>query len=219
MKIDIITIFPEAFESYFKQSIIKRAQEKDLVEINIINLRDFTTDKYQKVDDKPFGGGPGMVMMVEPLIKAVESIKKENSKVIITSAGGEFLKQSKSVELSKEEHLIVICGRYEGIDQRFIDEFADMEISIGKYVLTGGELPAMVIVDSVTRLIPGVVGNEESILDDSYFDDETINYPIYTRPQEYSHHGKILKVPDVLIKGNHSEINKWRDEHKKPSKK
>jgi len=217
MKIDIITIFPNIFDSYFDESIIKRAREKNIVEINIINLRNFTTDKRKTVDDTPFGGGEGMVMMVEPIEKAVNSIKTQDSHVIALSAKGELFKQSKAKTLSQKKHLILICGRYEGFDQRILDEIADEVLSIGNFVLTGGEIPAMIVADSVARLIPGVLGNESSPETDSYFsDDKTKQYPIYTKPAEYkSQNGKTLKVPDILLSGNHEEIKQWREKNSK----
>ena len=215
MKIDILTIFPEMFEGPFKESMIKRAQEKKLVEIKIHDLRDWTKDKHKTVDDKPFGGGPGMIMKVEVIDKALKDLKLKNSKVILLTPQGRTFKQKTAQELSKVKHIILICGHYEGFDERIREYFVDEEISIGDYVLTGGEIPAMVVVDSVVRLIPGVVGNEKSTKDES-FSNDLLEYPQYTRPADYK--GK--KIPEVLLSGNHKEIEKWRKEQaKKKTKK
>lgn len=212
MKIDILTIFPEMFEGPFKESIIKRAQEKKLVEIKIHDLRDWTEDKHKTVDDKPFGGGPGMIMKVEVIDKALKDLKLKNSKVILLTPQGKIFKQKVAQELNKIKHIILICGHYEGFDERIREHFADEEISIGDYVLTGGEIPAMVVVDSVVRLIPGVVGNEKSTKDESFSPPAGgLEYPQYTRPADYK--GK--KVPEVLLSGNHKEIDKWRKEQAK----
>ncbi len=211
MKIDIITIFPTVFEPYFSESIMKRAQEKGLVEINVHDLRHYTDDKHQSVDDKPFSGGGGMVMMIEPIHRALKDIKTEKSIVIATTAKGETYKQSKAKEFATFEHLIIICGHYEGFDQRVLDHLVDYKVSIGNYVLTGGEIPAMVIADSVVRLLPGAVGNEMTPKTDSFYeDDETIQYPLYTRPAEYNLDGNILKVPEVLLSGDHKKIEEWK---------
>jgi len=215
MKIDILTIFPEMFEGPFKESMIKRAQEKKLVEIKIHNLRNWTEDKHKTVDDKPFGGGPGMIMKVEVIDKALKDLKLKNSRVILLTPQGKTFKQKTARELSKVKHIILICGHYEGFDERIREYFVDEEISIGNYVLTGGEIPAMVVVDSVVRLIPGVVGNEKSTKDES-FSNGLLEYPQYTRPADY----KGRKVPEVLLSGNHKEIEKWRKEQaKKKTKK
>ena len=206
MKFDILTLFPEMFEA-LDESIIGRAKEKSLIEINLINIRDFSKDKHKKVDDTPYGGGAGMVMMPDVVYDAYSSIKdRENAKVIYLSPQGKTLNQEKVKELSKENHLILLCGHYEGIDQRVLDEIVDEEISIGDYVLTGGELPAMVLVDSVSRYVEGVL-KAESIEEES-FSSNLLEYPQYTRPEEFR--GK--KVPDVLISGHHENIKKWRDE-------
>lgn len=205
MKFDILTLFPEMFEP-LKQSIIGKAIEKQLVEINLINIRDFSKDKHKKVDDTPYGGGAGMVMRPDVVYDAYESINnKENAKLIYLSPQGKTLNQKKVEELSKEEHLILLCGHYEGIDQRVLNEIVDEEISIGDYVLTGGEIPAMTVVDSVSRMIDGVLSNEDSFTDESHFNG-LLEYPHYTRPFEF--HG--AEVPDVLISGNHAKINEWR---------
>ena len=204
MKIDIVTIFPNMFDKVFSESIIKRAIEASKVEINIIDFREYTDDPHNKVDDTPYGGGAGMVLMPQPIFDCVEALKKEDSKVILLTPSGKPYKQKMAYELSEEKHLIIICGHYEGFDER-IRTLADMEISIGDYVLTGGEIPAMVLVDSITRLLPGVI-NEKSHLDDSFNDDYLLDYPTYTKPREY----RGMSVPDVLISGNHQEIDKWR---------
>ncbi len=206
MQFDVLTLFPEMFEPV-KQSIIGRAEEKGLIKINLINIRDFSKDKHKKVDDTPYGGGAGMVMRPDVVYDAYSSIKnKENAKVIYLSPQGKVLNQKKVVELSKQKHIILLCGHYEGIDQRVIDEIVDEEISIGDYVLTGGELPAMVLIDSVSRYVDGVL-TEDSTKEES-FSENLLEYPQYTRPEEFR--GK--KVPDVLISGHHENIHKWRKE-------
>ena len=205
MKFDVLTLFPEMFEA-LNQSIIGRAKEKNLIEINLINIRDFSKDKHKKVDDTPYGGGAGMVMKADVVYDAYKSIKDENAKVIYMSPQGKTLNQSKVEELSKEEHLIILCGHYEGIDQRVLDKIVDEEISIGDYVLTGGEIPAMVLIDSVSRYVEGVL-KADSIKEES-FSDGLLEYPQYTRPEIFE--GE--KVPEILLSGNHQEIDKWRKE-------
>lgn len=204
-RIDIITIFPEIFTPLFS-SILKRAQEKRLLKINIVNLRDFTLDKHRTVDDAPYGGGAGMVMKPEPIYNAVKSIKGPNpqAKVILMCPKGELFTQNLAAELSKHEHLIFICGHYEEIDQRVRELIVDMEISVGDYVLTGGELPAMVVIDALTRLLPGAI--EPASLENESFSDNLLDYPHYTRPDEFMG----LVIPDVLKSGNHEVIRKWR---------
>jgi len=204
---ELITIFPEVLESYINTSIVKRAQDKGLVKINVHNLRKWAEGKHKKVDDTPYGGGPGMVIMVEPVYKAIEELKKENTKVFITTPKGEKLKQEKLSELSsiQDAHYIVLCGHYEGFDQRIHDHLVDYEFSIGDYVLSGGELPALVLVDGITRLIPGVLGNEESLIEES-FNEGNLDYPQYTKPEIF----KDWKVPDVLLSGHHKNILDWR---------
>ena len=206
MRIDILTIFPEIFLP-LDVSIIKRAKEKGLVEIKIWNLRDFTKDKHRKVDDEPYGGGKGMVLKCEPIFNAVEKIKEENkeAKVILTTPQGILYNQEMAKKLSKEKGLIIICGHYEGVDER-VSSICDYEISIGDYILTGGELPAMVITDSVVRLIPGVLPEEAPVYD-SFFD-YLFDWPCYTRPAVF----RGMKVPDVLLSGNHKKIEEWRKE-------
>lgn len=204
MKFDILTLFPNMFEGVFSESIIKRAIESKKVEINIIDFRKYTKDSHNKVDDTPYGGGAGMVLMPQPIFDCVEDIKTDDSKVILLTPSGEPYKQKKAYELSNEKHLIIICGHYEGFDER-IRTIADMEISIGDYVLTGGEIPAMALVDSITRLIPGVI-NERSHLDDSFNNNYMLDYPTYTKPRIFRN----MEVPEVLTSGNHAEIDKWR---------
>ena len=211
MKIDIITAFPQMFEGPFSESIVNRARDEELVEINVHDIRDWTEDKHRTIDSPPYGGGPGMVMRVDIIDKAVEDLKSEKSKVILLDAKGKIYKQEKAQELSDEEHLILIAGHYEGVDHRVHEHIADEVISIGKYVLTGGEIPAMVLVDSVVRLVPDVVGNPESIEDESYSKSDTVEYPQYTRPDEY----KGWEVPEILKSGHHEKINKWRKSKRK----
>ena len=205
MKFDVLTLFPEMFNS-LEESIIGRAKEKGLIEINLINIRDFSKDKHKKVDDTPYGGGAGMVIKPDVVYDAYFSIENKNAKVIYLSPQGNVLTQSKVKELSKEQHLILLCGHYEGIDQRVLDEIVDEEISIGDYVLTGGELPAMVLIDSVSRYVGGVL-KEESTKEES-FSNKLLEYPQYTRPEEF----RGRKVPEVLISGHHENIKKWREE-------
>lgn len=208
MKIDIFTLFPESF-SPLKESIISRAIKNDIVEINIHNIRDFSQDKHGKCDDEPFGGGAGMLMTCQPIYSAVMSEKKENSKVIFPSPSGRVFTSEVAKQLAKEEHLIFICGHYEGVDQRVLDIFDADEISIGDYVLTGGEIPAMAIIDSTLRFVSGVLTKES--LDEESFSNNLLEYPQYTRPADFMGY----KVPEVLLSGNHKEIAKWREEKSK----
>ena len=205
MKFDILTLFPEMFSS-LEQSIIGRAVENGQISINLINIRDFSTDKHKKVDDTPYGGGAGMVMMPDVVYSAYESLESSDAKVIYMSPKGKTLNQEKVEELSKESHLIILCGHYEGIDQRVLDKIVDEEISIGDYVLTGGEIPAMVLIDSVSRYVKGVL-KEDSIKEET-FSNGLLEYPQYTRPEIFQ--GE--RVPEVLLSGNHQEIDKWRKE-------
>ena len=205
MKFDVLTLFPGMFQS-LNESIIGKAMEKGLIEVNLINIRNFSKDKHKKVDDTPYGGGAGMIMKPDVVYDAYSSVKDENAKLIYLSPQGKVLNQEKVKELSKENHLILLCGHYEGIDQRVLDEIVDEEISIGDYVLTGGELPAMVLIDSVSRYVEGVL-KEESTKEES-FTNSLLEYPQYTRPEEFR--GK--KVPEVLISGHHENIKKWREE-------
>ena len=205
MRFDVLTLFPEMFEP-LKSSIIGRAIEKKLINLNLINIRDFSKDKHKKVDDTPYGGGAGMIMKPDVVYDAYKSIQDKNAKVIYMSPQGNKLTQKKVVELANEEHLIILCGHYEGIDQRVIDEIVDEEISIGDYVLTGGEIPAMVLIDSVSRYARGVIA-EESIEEES-FANGMLEYPQYTRPEVFNG----VKVPEVLLSGHHANIEKWRKE-------
>lgn len=205
MKIDILTLFPESF-SYLDESILKRARQKGIIEINIVDIRSFSKDKHKKCDDYPFGGGAGMLMSVQPIYDAVKSVQTEKSKIIMPSPSGKLFNGEIAKNLAKEEHLIFICGHYEGVDQRVCDIFKPQEISIGDYVLTGGELASMVIIDALARQIDGVITKES--LDEESFDDGNLEYPQYTRPQDFMGY----KVPDVLVSGNHQEVAKWRKE-------
>ncbi len=208
MKFDVLTLFPDLFNIVMRESIIGRAQQNGIIEINAINIRDYSKDKHKKVDDYPFGGGTGMVMACQPVIDAYNEITKDivnKPKVIYMSPQGRVLNQKIAKELSTEEHLILLCGHYEGIDERIIEEIVDEEISIGDYVLTGGELPAMVLIDCVSRLVQGVLASENSYSEESHFNG-LLEYPQYTRPADYN--GK--KVPDILLSGHHANIEKWR---------
>ena len=218
MKIDILTLFPEICRAPLSESMMKRAQKNKIVDLQIHNLRDWTTDKHHIVDDAPFGGGQGMVMKPEPIFAAVENLKKTRnaersairnaqSKVILMSPAGRRFDQKLAVELSRESHLIIICGHYEGVDHRVIEHLVDIEISIGDYVLTNGAIAAVVLVDAVVRLLPGALGHEQSAADDS-FSAELLEGPQYTRPSEF----RGWKVPEILLSGNHAEIAKWRRE-------
>ena len=203
MKFDVLTLFPDMFSS-LGESIIGRARENKLIEINLINIRDFSKDKHKKVDDTPYGGGAGMVIRPDVVYDAYNSIKNKDAKVIYMSPKGKVLNQEKVKQLSNQKHLIIICGHYEGIDQRVLDEIVDEEISIGDYVLTGGELPAMVLIDSVSRYVKGVL-NDESTSEES-FSNNLLEYPQYTRPEVFNG----VQVPEILKSGHHENINKWR---------
>lgn len=209
MRIDFLTVVPETFESPLNCSILKRAREKGLVEYHIHNLRDFTTNRHRKVDDYPFGGEAGMVMQIEPVDRAIEFLKSERDydEIIFTSPDGELLTQPIANSLSMLENVIILCGHYKGVDHRIREHLVTREISIGDYVLTGGELPALVIADAMVRLIPGAIGDEQSALSDS-FQDNLLSAPVYTRPAQY----KDWKVPDILLSGHEANIAKWRME-------
>lgn len=245
MTFDIISIFPHAFDSYFNESILKRAQKKNLIKINIHNLRDYTLDKHKKVDDKPYGGGQGMILQVEPFYRALANIKMQKSKIkminqnakltaktktIMLTPTGKTLDQKMAMKLSKLDNVILLCGRYEGFDAR-IDKFVDEKISIGNYVLSGGELPAMVLVETVTRLIPGVLGHSHSAEDDTFsVDKDYVEYPQFTRPEKFQipnpkqitnskkQKTKTLSVPKVLLSGDHKKIEEWKMKHIKTKK-
>lgn len=205
LTIDIITLFPDSFAGFLQSSIIGRAQKAGLVKINLVNLRDFALDSYGSVDDKPYGGGVGMILRVDVLSTAIKKFQTKDTKVILLTPQGQPFDQALAQNLSKEKHLILVAGHYEGFDER-IRDYVDLEVSIGDYVLTGGELPAAVVTDAVVRLIPGVLGKDESSLDES-FSKGQLEYPHYTRPEEFE--GK--HVPPVLLSGNHAEIAKWRE--------
>lgn len=231
MTFHIITIFPEIFGSYFSESILGRAQKEGKIKINTINLRDYTEDKHKSVDDTPFAGGAGMLLKVEPLYKTLKSLNDQfpitgfqtnqkpdlantKNKVLLTSAKGKRWKQSAAQTFSELENIVIICGRYEGVDERILD-WVDEEISIGDFVLTGGEIGAMTIVDSITRLIPGVLGNQESATHESHTKEGVLEHPQYTRPEVFiDNTGTEHKVPSLLVSGNHAKIKKWKEDHK-----
>ena len=205
MKIDILTLFPEMFEGFVSSSIIKRAIEKETVTINIYNIRDYSNLKNKQVDDYPFGGGAGMVLMCEPIFNAIEALKKENTKVIMLTPSGKVYNQQVAKEISSFEHIILLCGHYEGFDER-IRSLCDAELSIGDFILTGGELPSMVVVDSIVRLLDGVI--DSSSLESESFNNNLLDYPNYTKPVDF----RGMKVPEVLLSGHHANINKFRQE-------
>lgn len=207
MKIDILTLFPEMFTGFLETSIIKRARDNGYIDIKIHNFRDYSNDKHNRVDDYPYGGGAGMVLMCEPIFRAVESIKTKDSIVIMLTPGGKTFKQAVAKELSEKKHLILLCGHYEGFDER-IKSITDIELSIGDYILTGGEIPAMAITDAITRLIPGVITSES--LETESFNNELLDYPNYTRPEEF----RGMRVPEVLLSGHHKNIDKYRQEER-----
>jgi len=208
MKIHVLTLFPEMFPGVFGSSILKKAQEKGLVEIHVSNIRDFSDNKHKQVDDYPYGGGAGMVLKPEPVFRAVEEITQgKNPRIILMCPQGERFTQKKAEELAQEEELVLICGHYEGYDERIREHLVTDEISIGDFVLTGGEIPAMAVIDAVVRLIPGVLGQEASHIHDS-FSTGLLEHPHYTRPQDF----RGMKVPDVLLSGNHQKIEEWRME-------
>lgn len=216
MKIDIITIFPEMFDNVFEFGIPSQAKKSGLLEINILNLRDFANnqDGYRQVDDRPFGGGTGMVLMPEPLSRAIESVRTEKSVIINLSPQGQTLNQALAENLSVKEHLIIICGRYEGIDERIVEQYVDIQISIGDYVLSGGEFATMVIIDALARLIPGAIKNSDFNKSESFSDKtnrELLDHPVYTRPADFKGH----KVPDVLLSGDHQKVKDWESKNRK----
>lgn len=205
MRFDIVSLFPELIETYTKNGIIGRAVENNLFELGITYLRDYSEDKHKKVDDYPYGGGPGMLLKPEPMFNALDAIKKNNSYIIYLSPKGNLFNQQKVRELSKKEHIVLIAGHYEGIDQRIIDKYVNEELSMGDYVLTNGELPALMIVDAVGRLLPGVLGSDESSVEESH-SSGLLEYPQYTRPESYLG----MDVPDILLSGHHKKIEEWR---------
>ena len=207
MRIDILTLFKEQFNGFLETSVIKRAIDRKQVEISLVDIRDFVQNKHRQVDDTVYGGGSGMVIMVEPVVLAIESVKTKDSKVILLTPSGDVYNQDKAISLSKEKHLIIICGHYEGIDER-IKHFIDMEISIGDFVLTGGEIPSMVLVDSITRLLDGVITKES--LESESFNDILLDYAVYTKPRNF----RGYEVPEVLVSGNHELIRKYREEER-----
>ena len=207
MRIDILTLFKEQFNGFLETSIIKRAIDRKQVEISLVDIRDFVQNKHRQVDDTVYGGGSGMVIMVEPVVLAIESVKTKDSKVILLTPSGDVYNQDKAISLSKEKHLIIICGHYEGIDER-IKHFIDMEISIGDFVLTGGEIPSMVLVDSITRLLDGVITKES--LESESFNDNLLDYAVYTKPRNF----RGYEVPEVLVSGNHELMRKYREEER-----
>jgi len=212
IKFDIVTIFPNIVEEYINTGILRIAKKKGLVEINLHDLRKWTDDRHKTVDDTPYGGGPGMIMKVEPIYRAIKELKKKNTIVTITTPKGEKLVQKKILSFSntKDLHMIILCGRYEGFDQRIHDNLVNYEFSVGEYVLSGGELPALILVDSITRLLPGVLGNEQSLETESFTND-LYDFPQYTKPEEFNG----WKVPEVLLSGNHKEIEKFRKNSQK----
>jgi len=215
MHYSVVTIFPDIIRGIFGWGLLQKAVERKIIGIDTYDLREYSENKHRKTDDRPYGGGPGMVMKPEPLVNVVNHIKKKkNGKVILFSANAERLSQKKVKELSKGDHYILICGRYEGVDQRFIDKYVDEEISIGEYVIMGGELAAGVFIESVSRMIDGVVGNRESVETDSFFVDDQYGYPQYTMPRYFEGIG----VPDILLSGNHKKIDEWRKKNQKLKK-
>lgn len=212
MRIDVLTLFPEMINPFITNSIIKRAIESKKVEINVINIRDFSKNKHKQVDDTPYGGGPGMVLMCEPIFDAVESVKKEDSIVIMTSPKGKKYNQKFALDLSKEKHLIILCGHYEGFDER-IKSIVDIEISIGDYILTGGEIPACAIIDSTVRLLDGVI-NKESLVSETFTGD-LVDYPVYTKPRVF----RRMEVPEVLLSGDHKKIEEYRNKMREENSK
>ena len=206
MRIDVLTLFPGMFQNFLSESIIKRAREKAKADIRLYNIRDYSTDKHRKADDKPFGGGPGMVLLIEPIYNALKKIVgAKRARVVLMSPQGERLTQKTAKRLAKLKKLVIICGHYEGIDERVKEGLADEEISIGDYILTCGEIPAMVLIDAVVRLIPGVLGDKESVISES-FENDLLEYPQYTRPASF----RGMQVPAVLLSGNHKKIAAWR---------
>lgn len=221
MKFKLITIFPEIFSSYFNESIIKKAQDRKIIDVKIHNLRDFATDSRRTVDDTVYGGGAGMLLKIEPLYKAIKKTAKkkgsDGQKIVLLSAKGKKWTQQLAQKYAQLKSVILVCGRYEGVDER-IKNFIDEEISIGDYILTGGEIGAMTIIDSITRLLPGVLGNSDSLTDESHNHPNVLEYPQYTKPAEFKAGQKKYKVPAVLLSGNHRLVEEWRKKHLKISR-
>lgn len=224
MTFHLLSIFPNIFDSYLNESILKRAQDKKIVKFKVHNLRDWTNDKHKTVDDTPYGGGAGMLMKIEPLYKALKDIKKSSAKipatkkkVILLSASGKKWTQARAQKYSKLSDIVFVCGRYEGVDAR-IKKFVDEEISVGDYVLTGGELPALTIIDSIVRLLPGVLGNKKSVIEESHSETGLAEYPQYTRPEIFTAGGKKYAVPPILLTGDHKKIEDWRKKQQKKIK-
>jgi tRNA (guanine37-N1)-methyltransferase len=218
VKFSIITIFPDLVRNFLGYGLLEKAVHNGLLQVDVHDLREFSDDKHRKVDDRPFSGGPGMVLMPDPLFRAVESIKSRHpggGRVILFSAYGRILTQQRVKELAAMEHLILVCGRYEGVDQRVIDCLVDEEISLGEYVLMGGEVAAEALLEAVSRMLPGVVGNPESVQADSFYEQDQYTFPQYTQPRSY----RGLDVPEVLLSGNHKEITAWRHQHRKSRRK
>jgi tRNA (guanine37-N1)-methyltransferase len=216
VRFSVITIFPELIRGFLNYGLLEKAIGKGLVAVDVYDLREFSRNKHRKVDDRPLGGGPGMVLMPDPLFRAVEFIQnRQPGRVILFSAYGRILEQKKIKSLAKAEHLIMICGRYEGVDQRAIDELVDEEISLGEYVLMGGEIAAEALLESVSRMIPGVVGNPESVQGDSFYHEDQYAFPQYTQPRAY----RDLAVPELLLSGNHKQIEQWRLKNRKTRRK
>jgi tRNA (guanine37-N1)-methyltransferase len=217
MRFDVLTLFPDIFQGYFTQSLLKLALEKKLVEINLWNIRDWSKDKHQKVDDRPFGGGPGMVIMPQPVfdcVEAVQAMAPEPGLLVMLSPAGERLTQTVVQELAGHRRLLLLCGRYEGFDERIRLGLTPREISIGDFVCNGGEVPAMVMIDTVIRYVPGVLGDPESVEEESHSEPGRLEYPQYTRPREF----RGMSVPEVLLSGNHADIARWRREHERTRK-
>jgi tRNA (guanine37-N1)-methyltransferase len=216
VKFSVITIFPDLIRNFLNYGLLEKAVHKGLVEVDVLDLREFSRNKHRKVDDRPFSGGPGMVLMPDPLFRAVEHVKgRQAGHVVLFSAYGRILTQGRVRELASLEHLILVCGRYEGVDQRVIDALVDEEISLGEYVLMGGEIAAEALLESVSRMVPGVVGNPDSVTGDSFYQQDQVAFPQYTQPRSY----RGLEVPDVLLAGNHKEIQAWRAHNRKTRRK
>lgn len=222
MTFDILTIFPAMFDGYFSESIIRRALDRGLFSIRVHNLRDWATDKHRKVDDKPYGGGPGMVMKVEPFFRALKALKalgKKKTRIILLSAKGKTFSQTDAKRLATYDRVVFLCGRYEGVDERVAAHLADEELSIGNYVLTGGELPAMVVLDAVCRHIPGVLGAADSLKEESHEEEGVTEYPQYTRPEAFvPKKGQRWKVPNILLSGDHAKVHEWRTKKRKKNR-